>query len=129
MSINRAASLLVAFVATFASTTVQSEAQPTGGSFTCVLTFLDQGTPQQAVTSLPIGESITFDVAVTDSTGSPVTSGKVRLAVCQLQGQSASSDDCVSGGGHWRSIFGGGLEVFPEGFGDLVGHIRANGGP
>src|SRR5262245_3804883 len=129
MSINRAVTLLVAFVATFASTTIQSGAQPTGGSFSCVLTFRDQTQPvPQHVSSLPTGEDITFDASVTDSTGSPATSGKVRIAVCKFHGESAPSHTCVSGGGHWRNLYGGGNEGFTEGFGDLAGHVLAFGG-
>src|SRR5262245_19381408 len=129
MSLNRVMAFLAAFVATFASTTVQSEAQPTGGSFSCVLTFLNQGPNRIHVSSLPTGEDVTFDVSVTDSTGSPATSGVVKIAACRLQAEFAPADDCVSGAGHWRTLhFGRGIEVFPEGFGDLVGHVLAFGG-
>jgi hypothetical protein len=132
MWINRAGALLVAFVATFASTIAplaNSEAQPTGDSFTCVLTFLNEGPDRHVVSSLPTGELMTFDAYVTDSTGSPVADGVVKIAVCKLRGDSVPSDTCVGGRGHWRSLFGHGLgsgiRVIPEG--PLVGHVIAVG--
>ena len=126
MSINRAVALLVAFAATLASTIAPAEAQPTGGSFACVLTFL-KGLVQDrhVVSSLPTGEYMTFDAYVTDSTGSPASGGVVKLAACKLRGESASSDACVSGRGHWLNLFARGIPIIPEG--NLMGHAFGEG--